>query len=61
VHLRLLISEEVQCKSYAQYLGSIDALGTLNSLGHAPEYQPFVHHSTNTLIPLSMQVGKSIV
>jgi hypothetical protein len=54
-----VISEEVRCQNYAQYLGAIDALGTLNSLGNLPEHRPFVHHSTNTLIPLSMQVGKN--
>jgi hypothetical protein len=55
-----VISEEVGCQSYTQYLGAFDVLGTLNSSGNAPECRPFVHHSTNTLIPLSMQVGNSI-
>lgn len=35
-----VISEDVPCRSYAQHLGLIDALGTLNSLGNSPEYWP---------------------
>ena len=54
-----VISEQVHCRSYAQYLGAIDVLGTVNSSGNLPEQRPFVHHSTNTLIPLSMQLDKS--
>jgi hypothetical protein len=54
-----VISEQVPCRSYAQHLGLIDALGTLNSLGNLPEYRPFADHSTNTLIPLSLQITKS--
>ena len=55
-----VISEQVPCQSYAQHLGLIDALGTLNSLGNLPEYRPFADHSTNTLIPLSLQISKSL-
>jgi hypothetical protein len=52
------ISEEVHCKSYAQYLGCIDALGIWNSMGNFPEHWPFADQSTNTLIPFSLEVGK---
>jgi len=55
-----VISEGVPCRSYAQHLGLIDALGTVNSLGNSPEYRPFADHSTNTLIPWSLQVAKAL-
>ena len=55
-----MISEEVPCKRYSQYLGLIDVLGALNSFGNSPEYWPFADHSTNTLIPLSLQVAKDV-
>jgi hypothetical protein len=42
---------------YTQYLGAIDPLGVLNSAGNTPEFRPFTHHSTNTLIPFSMPVA----
>jgi hypothetical protein len=51
-----VISEDVPCKSYAQCLGWVDALGILNSLGHLPESQPFADHSTNTGFPFSLHV-----
>jgi hypothetical protein len=55
-----VISEELAHKNYAQYLGWIDALGILNSLGNEPESRPFTHHSTNTFIPLSMPVAEFV-
>jgi hypothetical protein len=55
-----VISEEVPCKRYSQYLGLIDVLGVLNSVGNSPEYRPFADHSTNTLIPLSLQISKDV-
>jgi hypothetical protein len=55
-----VISEDVPCRSYDQHLGLIDALGTLNSRGNSPEYRPFADHSTNTLIPWSLQVVKAL-
>jgi len=55
-----VISEEVPCKSYSQYLGLIDVLGALNSCGNSPEHWPFADHSTNTLIPLSLQVAEDL-
>ena len=51
-----VIAEETEAQ-YAQYLGAIDPLGILNSAGHAPEFRPFAHHSTNTFIPFSMPVA----
>jgi hypothetical protein len=41
---------------YAQFLGSIDPLGLLNSWGNCPETVIPTHHSTNTMIPPSMGV-----
>ena len=54
------VISETRHKNYAQYLGVIDGLGILNSEGHSPEYRPFAHHSTNTYIPFSMTVAKSV-
>ena len=56
-----VISEDVPCQRYFQQLGLIDALGFLNSGGNSPEYQPLADHSTNSLIPLSLQVTKSLI
>jgi hypothetical protein len=55
-----VIAEERAKTTYAQSLGWIDALGILNSSGHTPEFTLFAHHSTNTFIPLSMQVETSV-
>jgi hypothetical protein len=55
-----VISEETSCKRYSQYLGLIDALGMLNSGDNLPEHRPFADHSTNSLIPLSLQVTDSL-
>ena len=55
-----VISEAVACKRYSQYLGLIDPLGFLNSLNNLPEHRPFADHSTNSLIPLSLQVTNSL-
>jgi hypothetical protein len=55
-----VISEAVSCKHYSQYLGLIDALGFLNSLNNVPEHRPLADHSTNSLIPLSLQVADSL-
>ena len=49
-----VITEELEQRNYAQYLGLFDPLGILNSWGHRPEKRLLSHHSTNTLIPLSM-------
>jgi len=53
-----VIAEELAHVKYAQYLGTIDALGILNSSGHVPESRPFTHHSTNTYLPFSMGIGE---
>lgn len=55
-----VISEEVPCQRYFQQLGPIDALGFLNSGGNSPECRVFADHSTNSLIPLSLLVTKSL-
>jgi hypothetical protein len=55
-----VISEDVSCKRYSQYLGLIDALGILNSRNNLPEHRPLADHSTNSLIPLSLQVTNSL-
>jgi hypothetical protein len=54
-----VISEDVSCKCYSQYLGLIDALGILNSRNNLPEHRPLADHSTNSLIPLSLQITNS--
>jgi hypothetical protein len=51
-----VIAQETQAQ-YTQYLGLIDTLGILNSAGHTPDFQPFAHHSTNTLIPFNTPVA----
>jgi hypothetical protein len=56
-----VISEEVPCQRYLQQLGLIDGLGFLNSSGNSPEYRPLADHSTNSLIPLSLQITKSLI
>ena len=52
--LGCVISEAVPCRDYVQYLGRIDFIGIINSWTNPPEHRPFAHHSTNTLIALSM-------
>jgi hypothetical protein len=55
-----VISEEVSCERYSQYLGLIDALGILNSRNNLPEHRPLADHSTNSLISFSLQVTNSL-
>ena len=50
------IAEELKHCGYTQFLGVLDGLGALNSWGHQPEQRPLAHHSTNSLIPLSLPV-----
>lgn len=50
------ISEDCEGAVYSQFLGVLDGLGWLNSWGHSFEFPLPTHHSTNTLIPLSMRV-----
>ena len=54
-----VVAEETPAR-YTQHLGWIDALGILNSAGHAPGFRTFAHHSTNTLIPFSMSVATGV-
>jgi hypothetical protein len=60
VTLGCVIEEEFPQARYEQYLGWLDALGSLNSWNRTPEHRPFTHHSTNSAIPLSMQVASSV-
>jgi hypothetical protein len=60
VTLGCVIAEEFEQNNYSQYLGWLDALGTLNSWNRAPEHRAFTHHSTNTAIPLSMLVASCV-
>ena len=60
VTLGCVIEEEFPQARYDQYLGWLDALGTLNSWNRAPEHRAFTHHSTNSAIPLSMLVGSYV-
>jgi hypothetical protein len=55
-----VISEEIPCKQYLQYLGLVDVFGAMNSVGNPPEYSAFADHSTNTFIPLSLQVTETV-
>ncbi len=57
VTLGCAIAEELPAAQYAQHLGLIDWLGALNSGSNRAEFHPFAHHSTNSLIPLSLPVG----
>jgi hypothetical protein len=61
VTLGCVIEEEFPQARYDQYLGWLDALGTLNSWNRTPEHRAFTHHSTNSAIPLSMPVGPYVV
>ena len=58
--LGCVIEEEFDEVRYQQFLGWLDALGSLNSWNRIPEHRPFAHHSTNSAIPLSMQVASSV-
>jgi hypothetical protein len=55
-----VISEAVSCRQYSQYLGLIDALGFWNPLDNLPGHRLLADHSTNSLIPLSLQVTSSL-
>jgi hypothetical protein len=58
--LGCVIEEEFSDKRYQQTLGWLDALGSLNSWNRTPEHRAFTHHSTNSAIPLSMQVASCL-
>jgi len=60
VTLGCVIAEEFPQNRYQQYLGWLDTLGILNSWNRAAEHRAFTHHSTNSAIPLSMQVASCI-
>ena len=51
------IGEDTPVAGYLQFLGLIDPLGLLNSWGNRPDKVIPTHHSTNTMIPLSMSVS----
>ena len=51
------IAEETRAE-YNQILGTIDGLGQHNSWGALPEEWIPAWHSTNTLLPMTMHVGK---
>ena len=61
VTLGCVIAEELPQVRYDQYLGWLDALGTLNSWNRKPEHRAVTHHSTNSAIPLSMPVASYVV
>lgn len=60
ITLGCVIAEEFPQNGYEQYLGWLDALGTLNSWNRRPEHRVFTHHSTNSAIALSMQVASCV-
>lgn len=61
VTLGCVIEEELPQVRYDQYLGWLDALGTLSSWNRKPEHRAVTHHSTNSAIPLSMPVASYVV
>lgn len=61
VTLGCVIEEEFPQFRYDQYLGWLDALGTLNSWNRKPEHRAVTHHSTNSAVPLSMLVETYVV
>jgi hypothetical protein len=50
-----VIQEETGA-DYNQFLGSLDGLGQLNSWGNWPEQWVRTWHSTNSMLPLTMQL-----
>jgi hypothetical protein len=50
------IAPAVEGVRYAQFLGAFDTLGMLNSWWHSPTEWIESIHSTNSIVPLSMQV-----
>jgi hypothetical protein len=50
------IAERTRVGAYQQFLGVIDGLGLLNSAGNKVEYPVLAWHSTNTAMPLIMNV-----
>jgi hypothetical protein len=58
--LGCVIAEEFPQDRYRQSLGYLDALGILNSWGRTPEQRTCAQHSTNSCIPLSMQVASCV-
>jgi hypothetical protein len=53
-----VIDELTGVGRYDQFLGSIDALGILNSAGNRPEHSVDDWHSTNRALPLTMPVSQ---
>jgi hypothetical protein len=52
-----LIEEDHRVANYAQYLGTLDWLGLVNSTGQVAGYHELVaDHSTNAVLPLSLRV-----
>jgi hypothetical protein len=58
--LGCVIAEEFPQNRYRQSLGYLDPLGILNSWNRTPEHRTCAHHSTNSCIPLSMQVASCV-
>ncbi|MGF6639073.1 hypothetical protein OKW39_006290 [Paraburkholderia sp. MM6662-R1] len=51
------IAEQPAVGEYEQFLGTIDALGLLGSVGNRPEHAVPTWHSTNTEMPFTMHVA----
>jgi hypothetical protein len=58
--LGCVIAEEFPQNRYQQSLGCLDALGILNSWNRTPEHRTYTYHSTNSCLPLSMQVASCV-
>lgn len=54
------IAEEVPTASYHQFLGICDALGQANAWGNLPDSWIWSGHSTNTQMPLNMNVERLV-
>ncbi|UIF88103.1 hypothetical protein [Cupriavidus sp. UYPR2.512] len=52
------VRKNASAGGYQQFLGTIDALGWLNSWGNQPDHTIFSWHSTNTVLPLAMHVQR---
>ena len=53
-----VVGKNTSAVGYQQFLGTIDALGWLNSWGNQPDHTILSWHSTNTVLPLTMHIQR---